>query len=76
MCSLCRPGGHVHKPCGGEGENPRGAEAVAGGRLGPHHSTEAGFRRNKAKSKLLQNLLVACRGLKMAFFHVADEVTP
>lgn len=39
-------GGHVHKPRGGESENPRRAETVAGGRLGPHHPAEAGFLRN------------------------------
>lgn len=35
-------GGNVHKPSGGESEDPRGAEALAGGRLGPDHQTEAG----------------------------------
>lgn len=41
--SLCLcPGGDVHQPCGGKGEDPRGAETLAGGRLGPHHPTETG----------------------------------
>lgn len=40
---FCCPGGDVHQPRGGEGENPRGAETVAGGRLGPHHPTKTGY---------------------------------
>lgn len=36
------PGGDVHQPCGGKGKDSRGAETLAGGRLGPHHPTETG----------------------------------
>lgn len=38
-------GGDVHQPCGGEGENPRGVETLAGGRLGPHHTAETGVKK-------------------------------
>lgn len=38
---LC-PGGDVHQPRGGKGEDPWGAETLAGGRLGPNHPTETG----------------------------------
>lgn len=41
------PGGNVCEPCGGEGEDSRGAETLAGGRLGPHHTTETGVKKNK-----------------------------
>lgn len=46
---MCFKGGDVHQPGGGEGEDSWGTEAVAGGRLGPHHTAEAGESWSKSK---------------------------
>ena len=43
-CLCLCSGGDVHQPCGGESKDPRGAETLAGGRLGPHHPAETGER--------------------------------
>lgn len=42
FCDPVCPGGNVCQPCGSKGKNPRRAQTLAGGRLGPCHQTKTG----------------------------------
>lgn len=52
------PGGNVCQPCGSKGKNPRRAQTLAGGRLGPCHQTKTGGQKKNQPTDLKPQRLV------------------